>query len=681
AYINRSGTFRMRDEVNRRVFIRASVLSTGAGLVALQELFGDAVKGNKIHYFTHDDAWEKGASCQIEPESVSYREPQNFKLVYEAGVKGLPANHGLMIRCLGPIEESLCHVRSSHPGYIPHFQILENVGIPRVIWIESSDVALLPGEKLIIELMNYALPETTASCAFAVLEVDPEGQEPEIGSGLTFVEVPTTGGRCVALATVSLKVVLPTRAQTNQALRIRIAAFDEYDLATPAFTGQVSLSSDFPFFDLPGSVTFLPEDEGSKVIDVIPMAAGIARVKAASGPMSAESNPCICSVEPVEDFIYWGEYHKHSYHCDGHLFPAELFDYARRYASLDWGMLSPHDMWPSPVKGARNWRALHEASEAAHAPGEFITFHGYEWTHDKPFSDVDARGHKVIIFLNPEQHLPIIPFTFEAEDDDPVFMPPTTLLHRLLERAQGDVIVIPHHLPLFKWWVFPAVHPLELGGPLPSMERAEIDAIQPVAEVFSKVHGNNESWELQDWIKSPTTFFQMPILHTFWQDALKQGVRAGAVCAGDNHYKPMGHPGHTALTAVISPTLTREGIFRAIQSRRTYGTTGPRVFIHFTVNGAGMGEILSRGRGKELPCIDAVVVSPLPIDLIEVVRVSKCVAETAHTCIVAGEREYSFSWEDPVPQPEDWVCYYLRIHLDNDTEGAWTSPVWIEYSS
>jgi hypothetical protein len=280
------------------------------------------------------------------------------------------------------------------------------------------------------------------------------------------------------------------------------------------------------------------------------------------------------------------------------------------------------------------------------------------------------------MFLDPDDLLPLIPFTYTPKLPSSRFMPPTTLLHRLRERAAKDVIVIPHHLPLFKWWVFPAVGEFEMGGPLPALPRCTIDAMQPVAEVFSKVHGMNESFELKEWIKPPTSFYGCPILHTFWLDGLMEGARTGVMCAGDNHYRPMGHPWSSAVTAVNAGAFTREGIFRAIQNRRTYGTSGPRVFIHFSIGGARMGDIA--GYPEEAPAVEAVVVSPLPVDFIEVVKVTPGAYEVAYTHPSSGGKDHYFVWEDTAPPPVDWVCYYLRVHLDGDTHGAWTSPIWLE---
>jgi hypothetical protein len=257
-------------------------------------------------------------------------------------------------------------------------------------------------------------------------------------------------------------------------------------------------------------------------------------------------------------------------------------------------------------------------------------------------------------------------------------MPPTTLFHELENRAGTDVIVIPHHLPINKWWNFPEVEAFEMGGPLPALARSEVDAIQPVAEVFSGLHGMNECMRKKDWIKPPT-LWTWAMLDTFWQDGLKAGVRAGAVCGSDNHRSALGHPILNAKTAVYAKNLTREGIFRAIQERRTYGTSGPRLFLHVAMGDARMGDIVTLENQEPVPEMEVNVVSAVTIDHIEIIRVSPGRADPVHDHLVQGARETAFSWLETVKPAYSWVCYYLRVHLDGDTHGAWTSPIWFEF--
>lgn len=683
-----------RDPIDRREFLKKNMLRTAAGWIALSELLGPEAAGadGLIHGVSFIAADEhksiddlKGSSyCTILPESIEYASPDtDFEITYVAGEGGLPAGSILAVRCTFPIDPEQLVVTSSCPGYQPDVTIKENIGIPRVIWIKSGLNALPEGESLVIRLIDYQSPRVRTKCAFSVVEIEPDGPNPELGSNYSIKEVPSTGGVVLSKAPAELHVVVPTLAQVNKPLKIRISVRDELHHATPDFTGRVVMKVNLPMLhELRGPMIFKPEDAGSKEVDVVPLMEGVLRVQClhrdpGGHDLEGESNPCICLPQAPEERVFWGDFHQHSTHCDGNLFPDEIFDYARRFAFLDFGSISPHDMMPYPSRGARNWPLIQQATEEAHAPGTFVTFHAYEWTHDKPFSPHDARGHKVVIFLHPSHLLPLIPYCYSMTE--PEYMPATTLFHRLRQRCGSDVIVIPHHLPLYKWWNLPGVEASELGGPLPALSREEVDAMQPVVEVFSKGNGMNESYSVKDWLKSPTVW-GWPINFTFWDDALKEGVRAGAACAGDNHTSPLGYPSLTALTAVLAPALDRESVFRAIQKRHTYGTSGSRVYLRFTLPdyNAKMGDIVTFNPGAGAPRLEAVIVSPLPIDYVELIKVIPGHAEIAHTQQAGGDRELTFVFEDSDHNPGAWVCYYLRVHLDSDQAGAWTSPIWIE---
>jgi len=667
----------MKGNMDRRDFFKSSIAKTSAGLLALNEFFGSGIIAKGVRFASAAEQKRRGSICEILPLSIEKREVfADWTITYTAGPQGLSGDWDLVIRCASAINPpEIMSVTSTYPGFSPIITIEENISVPRVIWIDLNGRDLPPNEKIIITLDEYRVPYSTASCAYSVLEVDPDGLEPEIGSNLTFYEVPTLGGEVTASPTTGFNVVLPTVTKLGKPIDIKIAAMDHGLYHAPDFTGTVTVESDGVFQDLPTSIEFTAQDEGLKTIVATPIKPGIIRVSISSGAYSSESNPCVCSGSTVSNKIFWGDYHKHSVHCDGFLTAEENYDYAHKVAMLDFAMLSSHDMNPFPTRGAQRWSTLLAATEAAHIPRKFITFQGYEWSHGNPFEPENATGHKVIIFLRPEHMLPLI--AYSPGGFHPEFMHPTTLVNKLLERAGDDVIMIPHHLFIFKWWVFPKVDSDRIDGPLPALQRKEIDKIQPVVEVFAKNNGNYESYDMQNWLKKPNPFGN-EILHTFWQDGLKEGVRAGAMFGSDNHNQPMGHPDHTSMTAVVAPELTRKHIFRAIQNRNTYGTSGPRVFIDFRIDGAIMGDIRKVKPNLPPPVLEMNVASPVPIEYIEIVKVTAGSAEVPHIKQVAGHTEISYKWTDTNHDPAHWVCYYLRIHLDSNEHGAWTSPIWLE---
>lgn len=352
----------MPDPMDRREFFRSSLLRSLAGLIAAEELSGPGVvfRGARFVSAAEGRSPRAGSFCTIDPPLVVCSDGyHDYTLTYTAGSLGLPLTWALAVRCLTEIgPEQNLQVSSSYTGFDPKVQVLENIGLERVIWIQSGGEALPPGETITITLNHYLLPPLATECAFSVLEVSPDGPEPEIGSGLTFMEVPCQGGAVKANVAERLLVVVPARAQVGEPIRIRIAALDSDSQADKEYTGTVQLSCDKSFADLPSSVCFTPSDEGTLTFEATPLEPGILRLQVTDGFLSAESNPCVCTVEPVEEYVFFGDYHKHTFHSDGHLAPAENYAYARDYAFLDWCSLSPHDMPPFPTRGARNWSTV-----------------------------------------------------------------------------------------------------------------------------------------------------------------------------------------------------------------------------------------------------------------------------------------------------------------------------------
>ncbi|MHC4946326.1 MAG: hypothetical protein ACYTG7_25205, partial [Planctomycetota bacterium] len=358
--------------MDRRTFLKSSLLKTGAGYLALNELLSPEALARGVHFISEPAVPFIPPICKIDPVSVTGSSPESWKLTYQSGRKGLPLGCALVIRCMSEIKpEHNMTVTSSWQLFDPDVQLKQNIGYNRVIWIEPGSAALPPFEKIFITLDDYIpnLPRhTVTECIFSVLEMDPEGEHPEIGSGLTFTELPTKGGTVLPGPTEKFNVVLPTLAKQGEPISIKIAALDKEFFSTPDFLGTVGLSANIAMDGLPDTLEFLPQDRGSKQIEATPLASGVIRIQLTMGGIKAESNPCICLTDPMLENVYWGDYHKHSFHCDGHQKSGEIYDYARSFAFLDFGMLASHDMLPFPRRGARNWQTIWESTESAHEP-------------------------------------------------------------------------------------------------------------------------------------------------------------------------------------------------------------------------------------------------------------------------------------------------------------------------
>ncbi|MCH7748091.1 MAG: DUF3604 domain-containing protein, partial [Acidobacteria bacterium] len=84
----------------------------------------------------------------------------------------------------------------------------------------------------------------------------------------------------------------------------------------------------------------------------------------------------------------------------------------------------------------------------------------------------------------------------------------------------------------------------------------------------------------------------------FMRAYLSRGHQVGLIAASDDH---LSHPGYSApnrsslaqrggLAAVLAPERSRDAIFDAMKTRRTYATTGDRIILDMRVNGTTMGQ-------------------------------------------------------------------------------------------
>jgi len=120
--------------------------------------------------------------------------------------------------------------------------------------------------------------------------------------------------------------------------------------------------------------------------------------------------------------------------------------------------------------------------------------------------------------------------------------------------------------------------------------------MMPVMEVFS-MHGSSE--------RDPGPFpmnlpwMAMRVSRGTLVSALEQGCKLGVIASSDGH---SGYPGSygAGLMAALVTELTREALWEAILKRRTYGVTGDRIKLSFSVNGRPMGSELSAGGEREL---------------------------------------------------------------------------------
>jgi hypothetical protein len=118
---------------------------------------------------------------------------------------------------------------------------------------------------------------------------------------------------------------------------------------------------------------------------------------------------------------------------------------------------------------------------------------------------------------------------------------------------------------------------------------------------------------------------------------------------------------------VWASALTREAIFEALHARRTFGTTGARLDLWMTVNGAPQGSEITNGGAVRVAAMVHGTVPGLELTLVsngEEIARQRFEGTTAR-----------FEWTDPRP-PDGTRYYYLRAQ-QTDGHLGWSSPVWV----
>ena len=421
------------------------------------------------------------------------------------------------------------------------------------------------------------------------------------------------------------------------AVRLTVAALDAMDDRATGYRGTVRLEATGASFDLPPPYTFDEHDAGAHTFELHGATKDSFRIEVAddAGGLAALSNPIAPGPFPTGHVLLWGDLHGHSNLSDGTGTPEDYYAFARAVAALDVAALTDHDahgLWALDER-PELWDRIRAAARRAYEPGRFVTFAGYEWTSW-------TFGHRHVLF--------------GRDDDAPLFSmraPATSTPEGLWAALAGhDAITIPHH---------PA------GGPVPIDWDHHDPRFEPVVEITS-IHGCSEAYGVARMIYHP-------VRGAFVRDALARGYRLGLIGSGDTHN---GHPGlgdpaapTSGLAGILATGTTREAVLEAIRKRHVFATSGARIPIVFSVEGALMGEEITIATGKPA-AYEGRVWATDRLEKVEVIRNGEVIA-VAHPTAT----EVRITGVDPAPPPSGY--YYLRA-TQFDEQQAWSSPVFFE---
>lgn len=306
---------------------------------------------------------------------------------------------------------------------------------------------------------------------------------------------------------------------------------------------------------------------------------------------------------PDQRELYWGDFHKH---ITGPVADAGNLDQVIEYTQchLDiFPVLCYPFKWfrKGRESGIReetvgqdpefldDWEAIQEITEQYLAPGEFVTYPAYEWHGDR----TRWGDHNIFYF---DEGNPLD----ETEDLGDLYS-------NLRDRK---ALALPHHTGY------------TVGNR--GKDWTEYDEnLSPVMEVYSH-HGSSEGMDTpvpmsQNDDMGPRTSGGTLI------DGLNKGHHVGIIASND----APGLPGswNNGVAGVWATELSREGVWEALKNRRTYGSTGDRIELWWTLNNAPMGSIIE-GESAEQCTVD--VSCPRALDRVELIHDGDVVKSYTH---------------------------------------------------
>ncbi|MCA1808569.1 MAG: DUF3604 domain-containing protein [Lentisphaerae bacterium] len=320
--------------------------------------------------------------------------------------------------------------------------------------------------------------------------------------------------------------------------------------------------------------------------------------------------------------------------------PDEYYRYARHASQLDFYCLSDHQGSRDDGMNEDDWAYRLEMAHKWESP-EFATILGSEFVGPN-------AGHWIVYFRSGN---PLIP---PAEDQ-----PMPDIIAQLKQRlANEKLTLVPHQVATL------CSSPINWDLYDPKLTR--------MVEIYSH-WGSGEHPETdlpcQEVDMHPACFVDT---------ALRRGYRLGFIASTDEHggapgdgitfFNPLG----AGLACVWAEDLTRENIYDSLWDRWCFGTTGVRMDLRFTVNGAAMGrEIDSDSIKRNLIQVE--------VDAPEKVKEIVLIKDGDEAAVKPGRRRREqWEWEDPAPTAAGRVAiYYPRVVLQ-DGEQAWGSPVWVK---
>ena len=512
-----------------------------------------------------------------------------------------------------------------------------------------------------------------------------------------------------------LHAIVPSTVTTDESVSVTVQPWDQCERTIDDFTGSFHVDATDEAATVPDRITFPTQHSGVATIpDVSFGTVGtqyLLFTHADSGRRFV-SNPVRVTADEPEYRLYWGDLHLHSIYSDGCGTVEEGLAFGKRVMDLDVVAYADHDTMgffiPPRLQRRRMRKRYFDRTKAAierfHEPGEYVTIFGYEWTKQPT-----VGGHVNVYFDDVEEATLFDSIAAESNTYEKLW----DRLREFNEAHETTAISIPHHTA-------------ESTFPFDFSAMEYDDELAPLVEVYSQ-WGSSEK-PASDGNRQPIRMGQGEADEPgyYVQDALELGNRVGMVAGADFHGARPGHslihadphipskeelvnaglgwgniwriwnePSYAGgLQAFWAPSLTRDAIFDALQSRRTYGTAQPhRIVVDFRIDGVRVGEndsevaVDGESAGRSI-VVD--VAGTAPISAISVVknneewrRYDGTDDEDADLATFTVDRTWrddepitGMAWDDE--RGTDADVYYVRVRQADDGM-AWAGPLWVSH--
>lgn len=345
-----------------------------------------------------------------------------------------------------------------------------------------------------------------------------------------------------------------------------------------------------------------------------------------------------------------GEMHGHTVLSDGRVDIDTYFKNIRDNAKLDFAALTDHDHGgvgaPTLWDGGKDskWEIIKSKVKEYYNEGKFTTILGYERDSYPFFNNL------VLCFSSDDAEMVLDERAGEFTEKR---------FRQVL--SDPNIIVVPHD-----------TYEFSSGGDFIKLDN---DLIPPFMEIISR-------GDSAEYMGNPAFVAPSCCEGGFYQDALKKGAKIGCIGGSDDHsglngivVEKYGYPSmFPGVTGVWAKENTREAIFDALKSKRTYafmlgnpdGEMSGRMEIDFRINGHWMGESIKRPDVRDLQ-IFFNVKSDVPVKAVTLVK------NCRNYIMLTYAKELIFDYD----QENDVDSYYLRVEL-KDGRFGWTSPIWVE---